>query len=74
MTITDDVGRLAGGARRTLTRLAVDRLVRPVWYALVAYGGIWLGGVQVDSEGRVVPLVPTGHDDPEPAGRGLRAS
>ncbi|MGW5869035.1 hypothetical protein ACWFRJ_43695 [Streptomyces sp. NPDC055239] len=25
-------------------RIVIDRLMRPVWYALVAYGGFWLPG------------------------------
>ncbi|MFE1753240.1 hypothetical protein [Streptomyces anandii] len=70
MTITDDVGRLADGSGRT-ARLAIDRLVRPVWYALVAYGGLWLGGVEFAADGTPVPRLPF---DEDPARQDLRAS
>lgn len=74
MTITDDAVAIAGDARRSLARLALARLARPVWYALVAYGGMWLGGVEIGRDGRVVPLVPAGRDAVEPARQDLRAS
>ncbi|MER6128493.1 hypothetical protein ABT173_39210 [Streptomyces sp. NPDC001795] len=74
MTITDDVGRLTADTGRTFARLAVDRLVRPVWYALVAYGGMWLGGVDFDAAGKPVPRRPVAQDSPEPAWENLRAS
>ncbi|WP_371671403.1 hypothetical protein OG985_29565 [Streptomyces sp. NBC_00289] len=73
-TTTDDVGRIPRDPGRTLTRFAVDRLVRPVWYALVAYGGMWLGGVRFEADGTPVPILPIPHDAPEPAREDLRAS
>jgi hypothetical protein len=74
MTITDDVGRIPGDTGRTLARLAADRLVRPVWYALVAYGALWLGGVDFDANGNPVPRLALVQDPAEPAWEDLRAS
>ncbi|MGW0631095.1 hypothetical protein [Streptomyces sp. NPDC002758] len=74
MTITDEADRIPGDVGRTLGRFAVDRMLRPVWYALVAYGGMWIGGVDFDQDGRPVPRLALVHDAPEPAREDLRAS
>ncbi|MET9912342.1 hypothetical protein ABZZ74_37055 [Streptomyces sp. NPDC006476] len=74
MTITDEVDRIPGDIGRALARTAVDRMLRPVWYALVAYGGMWLGGVDFDQDGTPVPRLALVHDAPEPAREDLRAS
>ncbi|MZD07803.1 hypothetical protein GTW43_22360 [Streptomyces sp. SID5785] len=74
MTTTDEVGIPTGGTGRTLAGLAVDRLVRPVWYALVAYGSMWLGGVDFADDGTPVPRWPVGADVLDHAPDGLRAS
>jgi hypothetical protein len=49
-------------------------MLRPVWYALVAYGGMWLGGVDFDQDGTPVPRLAFVDDAEEPAWEDLRAS
>lgn len=73
MTITDEADRIADDVGRALARVAVDRVLRPVWYALVAYGGMWLGGVDFDQDGTPVPRLAFA-DTEEPAWEDLRAS
>ncbi|MFI6942051.1 hypothetical protein ACIBI4_22495 [Streptomyces sp. NPDC050418] len=90
MTITDETGIPPGGTGRTLPgpgpgqdppleaayvpALADHRLIRPVWNALVAYGSMWLGGVDYTVDGTPVPRWPAAPDAADRAPGGLRAS
>ncbi|MFG2503292.1 hypothetical protein ACGFSB_34405 [Streptomyces sp. NPDC048441] len=60
-------------AHGLFARIIINRLVRPVWYALVAYGGFWVpGGSQFYGDALHCAAGPG--PDKNPRGRHLRSS
>ncbi|MFC8130167.1 hypothetical protein [Streptomyces sp. NPDC057302] len=65
----------AAAPQGPLARIVVNRLVRPVWYALVAYGGFWLpGGSQYYGDALRYAAGPGPGPDENPRGQHLRSS
>lgn len=63
----------AGPAHKLLARSISKHLIRPVWYALVAYGSLWLPGAGHFYGDALTYAARPGLED-HPGGRHLRSS